>query len=63
MGMRRRAVVVVIGVGGGRLPQYGRVSEGIRQGREMGEEEEEEVKVVCNSEGVREGEGERGRKE
>lgn len=51
-------------LGGGRLPQYGRVSEDIRQGREMGEEEEEEeVKVVCNSEGVREGEGERGRKE
>lgn len=59
--MRRRVVVVVIGVGG-RLPQDGRVSEGIRKGREMGEEEEEEeVEVVCNSERVREIEREIGR--
>lgn len=42
-------VVMMIGVGGG-LPQDGRVREGIRQGREMGEEE---VKVVCNCERVR----------
>ncbi len=42
----------------GRLSQDGRVSEGIRQGREMGEEAE--VEVVFNSERVRErfGEGE-----
>lgn len=37
------------------------MSEGIRQGREMGEEEE--VKVVCNSERVRERDLEREREE